>query len=1340
MNTVSPTMNMIDVAIVPHPFTAERIHRQIDPGGSVAEIISSFQPDAGLSRYAHVYLNGDYVPEDQWSLVTPEPGTTLSIRLVPVGGGGGGGKNPLRTVLSLAMIAAGNWAAGSSFFAGLSGGASFMGLNLGRGLATGFSLLGNLALNALAPPPRPRFGAGVKESPTLFIQGARNQASPFSRVPRVLGKHRYVPPLGALPYTETIGNDQYIRMLFVWGYGPLDISDLRIGETPLSDFSDVQIETRQGHPGDAPLTLYTNSVIQNDLQVNLTAAAGYITRTTELDAEEISVDITLPRGLMKFDSAGNKVAASISLEVQYSPKGLNQWSAGVGSYKAIGVQSVGGISTPAAYVYQGVSYVVTRLDRVVLDPSSGAVRLIQGTGFRNGIDSGAPQPPALPAGSLAVAKIERRSGDAAVIPPGRIMDERDLSLVGGVFEAAGNFLASAAVSADTVSVAAGGLKFGALDITGKQSAAMRRSVSFKVPKGQYDVRVKRLTADSVDDSTYDETLWTALRTVRYTQPVAMTGLAMTALRIKATDQLNGVIDRFNGVVHSILPDWNGSAWVSQVTSNPASIFRHVLQGSANARPLADSRLDLDKIQSWHDSCAAAGREFNAVIDYNVSVREVLQDIAAVGRSSPTLIDGKWATVEDKAQIVPIQHFTARNSFQFKGERSFGERPDALRIRFVNREKGWLQDERLVFDDGFDAATAVKYETLEFPGVTSPEQAWRDGRYHIATARLRPETYSFYADIEHIVCTRGDLIRFTHDVPLFGLGAARIKSVTIAGGLVTAIGVDDLLAMETGKFYSVRIRKRDGSTLLKNVVTVSGQNAGLTFSTPFSDIGAPEAGDLVLFGETGSDSVELIVKSIEPLDDMKARLTCVDAAPAIHASDTGSIPPFSSHITVPPELKRPPSPVLASIQSDEGVLIRNTDGSLVQAIVVTLASPDFPLPLSLSAQIKGADESVFFPAQMTAAENKLTLTGIEGGKYYDIRIAYKNSSGISSPALLISNYLAVGDTGLPSDVTDFNVNVLAGTAYLSWNSVFDLDLSHYRVKFSNATSGATWANSVDLVARVGRPATTVAVPASPGTFLIKAVDLGGRESANATLIVSGIAATSGYKDIQTVTEDPTFSGAKTNTEVVSSALRLTGSSSAGSYTFNNAIDLGVVYTSTLSASVTAAGVDLTTNVDTIVNVDVVEDWDGSAVPEKWGAVLQVRTTNDNPAGSPVWSAWRDFVIGEYSARAFQFKLLLASSQAGITPSVTALAVTLKMPSRMQGENNKTSASTDTPTAVSYASAFHTFNALAITAQSMATGDYYTITNPTASGFEIIFKDSAGARITRTFDYIATGFGQ
>jgi hypothetical protein len=41
--------------------------------------------------------------------------------------------------------------------------------------------------------------------------------------------------------------------------------------------------------------------------------------------------------------------------------------------------------------------------------------------------------------------------------------------------------------------------------------------------------------------------------------------------------------------------------------------------------------------------------------------------------------------------------------------------------------------------------------------------------------------------------------------------------------------------------------------------------------------------------------------------------------------------------------------------------------------------------------------------------------------------------------------------------------------------------------------------------------------------------------------------------------------------------------------------------------------------------------------------------------------------------------------------------------------------------------------------MQTGDFYTLTSKTRSGFTINFFNSAGANVDRTFDYMAKGFG-
>lgn len=339
-------------------------------------------------------------------------------------------------------------------------------------------------------------------------------------MPRVLGRHRFVPPFGALPYTETAGSDQYLRLLFVWGYGPLKISDLKIGETPLSSFEGVEVETREGYADDAPLTLYSNSVLQNDLAAAATQSAGYILRTTEADADEIGVDITLPRGLVKFGSGGGRLSASVRIEVQYAPTGTDDWSAGADDFTAHAAREVSLAARPAAYKTRDAVYVVTRTDRVVLDAASAALTVLRGTPFRIGVDEGEPEIPAIPANKIPLARITRRSDGSDIIAPGDMTDERDPTIFGVNFETENDFAVSPAADANKLEIAAGGLQFPGIEITGKQTAALRETVTFKVPKGQYDVRVRRMTADAGDDNRiFDETVWTALRTIRYGCPI-----------------------------------------------------------------------------------------------------------------------------------------------------------------------------------------------------------------------------------------------------------------------------------------------------------------------------------------------------------------------------------------------------------------------------------------------------------------------------------------------------------------------------------------------------------------------------------------------------------------------------------------------------------------------------------------------------------------------------------------------------------------------------------------------------------------------------------------------------
>lgn len=1349
----------VTVLCAQHPFTRAADRHIVQAGASVQEILLRVLPDPAQADYYHADLNGHPVPRKLWRGLRPKAGTHLRFTAVPQGGGHGR-KNPLRTVLSLALLAASPMIAGAiTGVLGVSAETAIFGVSLGRIVATGVNLAGRLALNALAPPGRPRLKSDAKDSPTLFLQGARNQARPFSRVPKVLGKHRCVPPMGALPYTETAGDAQYLRMLFVWGYGPLNISDLKIGETPLTNFSDVEVETRAGYQDDAPITLYPASVLQNDLDVALKAADGYVLRTTEEEADEISIDITLARGLFAFTSAGGRRAASVQVEVQYAPAGTSNWSAPASGFNALMPQTLVLQAPPQPYVYNGQSVQVGRYDIVTMDAASGAYGFMTGSETRLGIDAQDATPPAVPAGTLALARIARRSDEPADIGAGAIADCR-ASIAQGTFETASDFELTAA-GGTHVHVAGGGLSFAGFTLAAKQTSALRKNITFKVPRGQYDVRLRRLTADATSDDVFDETAWTALRTVRHAPPVSMQGLAMTAVRIKATDQLNGVIDQFNGVVHSIVPDWNGTAWVEQPTSNPAALFRHVLQGTANARPLADDRLALEAITAWHATCAAAAREYNAVIDYDTSVRDVLRDVAAAGRASPALLDGKWSVVEDKPLYVPVQHFTPRNSYGFQGQKSFDETPTALRVRFINRARGWAQDERLVFDDGESAQTALRYETLELPGVTSAQQAWEDGRYHIATARLRPETYSFSCDIEHLVCTRGDLVRFTHDVPLFGLMSARVKTVAFSsdGTLMTSLTLDAAMPMESGTSYALRLRTQEGVSVVSSLATIAGESAIVVLSPPLQSSCGVQAGDLALFGQSGQESVELVVKSIAPQGDLAARLTCVDAAPAVHTAGAGTIPPHESKITLPPALRRPPAPLLLGVQSGAEALIRNADGSLSTRIVVTLKAPAWQEPLTPQVMIRAADETQFHPADATAHGTRLYIADVAEGETYDVRIRYLSSAGGISDALLITAHRVEGATALPANVQSLSANVLGDSVHVSWPAVADIDLDHYALRFSPQTTGAVWSGAIDIVARVPPAATAITLPAANGTYFIKAVDTGGRPSAAAASVAVYLQGIAGYNAVLTMDEGAAFAGARTNMALDAGTLRLDGApavdawdnwdeifnvdiglglAASGSYAFAAPADVGAVYTCRITAAMSVNGADLSNGIDAWDAVDAVESFDQTADPALWTLQLFIRTTADDPASDLAqWSAWQPFVIGDYTARGFAFKLEAASFGNSVTPVISALCVSIDMPDRIAAEDGLAAPASGCD--VAFVMPFRAVPAVAIAPHAMSSGDYYVLSAKTNAGFHVQFYDASGTGIARTFDYMAQGYG-
>ena len=927
------------------PFREQVESVNLPEGMNIEEMLEAVQADALLRRHAIIFVNGEPIPRQLWGRVRPLAGTMVNISIAP---SGGTAKDLLRAVLQIAVIAA------AVTFGGPLGGYLFgssIAANLSLAIGTGIILTaGMFIVNAIAPIRPPEIGSSqsIKESPTYLIEQARNTPRPYQPVPVVLGRHKQVPPLGASTYTEVVGDTNHLRMIAVLGYGPLVISDIKIGDTPITDFEDYEMETREGRSNDAAITLYPDDVDEQSISVSLEPNT-WVTRTAGADADQLSIDITLPRGLVEYNNKGERVDHSVDFQIRYRRVGSTSWQ------------------QPDLF----------------------------GTGGRTSIQS-------------------------SWVSDGKIT------------------------------------------LHGSSAEPIRHGFRWSVPnRGQYEIRVRRTSDEPEEDRVFDEMVWTAIRSFTDRSPIAFSSpLATIALDIRASDQFNRVIDELNAVVHSVVLDWDGSDWVSRTSSNPASLFRHVLQNPARERPASNDEIDLTTLQQWHGFCDTNGYEFNAIIDYQKSIWSVLADIAAAGRASPQRVDGKWSVTVDTGTQMPVQHFTPRNSSNFRMERAFEDVPQALRIRFKNREEEWRTDEMTVYNDGFSSSNAERFATIDPVGITHPDHVYKFGRFHLAQLLLRRENWRLDTDFEYIVARRGNRVKITHDVLLIGQKSARIKS--LSGTDPITMEIDEEVVMEAGTKYGVSVRNADNIAVTATVTTEPGTTKTLSIASPPSGFRRKiDIGDLVAFGVMGKETIDALVSSVEPTDDLSATINMVPYQNGIYQAETGAIPPYDSGLAKP--LSTRIELVITGVTSERDIL-RRLGSSLLRGIYVQV-KPVNVTGARIEAQIRltatggpYGDALIF-----SQGPNFVEIEGVQENSTYDLRLRwFVEGSLAGGPWTELLAHKVVSTSVPPSPVTNAGVRMLSdGTRRFSWTPPLDIDLAGVQIRYTLSADDNAWADMTKL---------------------------------------------------------------------------------------------------------------------------------------------------------------------------------------------------------------------------------------------------------------------------------------
>lgn len=371
------------------------------------------------------------------------------------------------------------------------------------------------------------------------------------------------------------------------------------------------------------------------------------------------------------------------------------------------------------------------------------------------------------------------------------------------------------------------------------------------------------------------------------------------------------------------------------------------------------------------------------------------------------------------------------------------------------------------------------------------------------------------------------------------------------------------------------------------------------------------------------------------------------------------------------------PAPAGLAVTEELYVAQNGAGVRARAVLTWAASAHPFVIGYDVQMREATATQWRTVATTQGGLRAVVDDLADGLMV-LRVRARSRLAFGAWAELQARI--GGLAAAPAAVSGLSVQSIGGLAHLRWTLHADLDVRvGGRIEFRHTpdTVSPAWSTSTGIGESAPGNATWTLLPLKAGTYLAKAVDAGGRYSATAAEVGSTQAGALTYSNLDTVTEDPGFTGTKTDTVVVSSTLRLDGGGDvdaesdfdaiadldglggalpSGSYDFASGIDLTTVKRVRLTASMQAAIDNLLSNVDArAADVDDWLDWDGAAGGEA-DAWVEVRQTDDDPAGSPTWSDWRRLDASEFAARAFEFRAQLRSTDPAFNIHVSELSVT------------------------------------------------------------------------------------
>lgn len=840
-------------------------------------------------QFCTIAVNGEPIDREWWPYVRPRAGTFACPVVItihpptlhgPGGGGGGQGKQIALIVAAIAITAGTAFiGAGGLAMLGASAGLFGAGGTLTAYAAAAFGIAGQLALTALAPPPVAANQKNRKQEADRLAGIASNTAEPFGLLPKLNGAMTFSPPAVSRPWSELVNGVVTAYGIFgCAGYN--QIHEVLINGVSASEFDNIEIETREGgHVSlsgvmqDDPLTLITRcgidqgGVVLSEFDVEL--KDGNMTRLVNQSdpdesapkwhsfqtvgaVDEAVIRLLFPSGAYMVnatdDNKQERVGMPFVLQLKSAasstwingpefhiaplkkfPKLLRQrvrfvWQTAPGGISAD--LSADDYNTNIAYGYTGSSSIKWNAD----------------TYFRQ---TGTLKPAknvAIDADGLIIYL------DPATFPAGKY----DIRVKRGILYRHSQFDKNAH------------------EVNG--SSINANFFGYVLAGGNYDVKIdqqEKTGAVQVE----------AFTCIRDEHPIP-NGANLCLIAIKARyERVESVSLRAT----SRAPIWNGTAWGTsyEPTANPAALYRDVLLGPMNARPLAASLVDDENLAETFEDCVTNGYVANGLLQ-GTSVEQALQTIAATAFGVPQQ-EEKWSILRERNTSLqtPFQILTPRIIRNVTIDSEFAALPHALRCEFLDETNDYKANEIIVYRPPYDVNTATLFQAIKYDHFTSPALVTSRGTFDVRQMVYRKRRYSGDMDWIHLVSPRGTLVGLLIEELETAMTSALISAVITSGANITGLLLDaKVTSPPTGAGCTIQLAT--GGTVTKQIAAVTNSQT-ITFTTPFTDPAQTvEAGKAAVVGAFSSTMRRVKVFDIERRGNLEARVTLLDEAPEIYA--------------------------------------------------------------------------------------------------------------------------------------------------------------------------------------------------------------------------------------------------------------------------------------------------------------------------------------------------------------------------------------------------------------------------------------------------------------------------